>query len=378
MFCGRVPCVCQRPRASKNYTGKIFKDFVSLTPHISEFHRTGSIMQIEVIRSAEQWAALAGEWQALLLQSHQNNPFLTYEFQRAWFEHKGGGEWPELELYILAARSDTGELVGIAPLFRFGDALHLIGTHEIADFLDFIARDQDLTAFIDVVLDHLATQDDWHSLDLYNLLSTSRTQTLLRAAADARGWSASEATLQPSPYLDVPASLEAYAESLGSKQGHELRRKMRRASRNPEPISLEIIDGEDGLEPAITDFFGLMTQEMDKVNFLTSPMRHQMEAIIRAAAEGGWLQMAFLRAGDSRIAGYLNFDYDNRIWAYNAGFNNAYASLSPGWLIMAEMVGWCAEHGREVFDFMRGGEEYKYRFGGKDRFVERLTITRSS
>jgi CelD/BcsL family acetyltransferase involved in cellulose biosynthesis len=141
---------------------------------------------------------------------------------------------------------------------------------------------------------------------------------------------------------------------------------------------LEIIDGEDGLEPAITDFFGLMTQEMDKVNFLTSPMRHQMEAIIRAAAEGGWLQMAFLRAGDSRIAGYLNFDYDNRIWAYNAGFNNAFASLSPGWLIMAEMVGWCAEHGREVFDFMRGGEEYKYRFGGKDRFVERLTITRSS
>ncbi len=333
-------------------------------------------MHIEIIRNAELWTALASEWQALLSQSHQNNPFLTYEFQLAWFDHKGGGEWKELDLYILTAREEGGRLVGIAPFFRTNGLLHLIGTHEIADFLDLIARDEDLPAFIDAILEHLAAQDDWQSLDLYNLLSTSRTKSLLRAAAETRGWSATEALLQPSPYLELPVSLDVYIESLGSKQGHELRRKMRRAGRNPEPISLEIIDGDNGLEPALVDFFGLMTQEVDKVNFLAGPMRDQMEAIIRAAAEGGWLQLAFLRAGNTRIAGYLNFDYDNRIWAYNAGFNNAYASLSPGWLIMAEMVGWSADHGREVFDFMRGGEEYKYRFGGKDRFVERLTITR--
>jgi CelD/BcsL family acetyltransferase involved in cellulose biosynthesis len=106
-------------------------------------------------------------------------------------------------------------------------------------------------------------------------------------------------------------------------------------------------------------------------------MRAQMDRIARAAFAGGWLQLAFLKVGDVRAAGYMNFDYDGRLWGYNAGFNNAYASLSPGWLIMAELVRWCAEHGRTVFDFMRGGEEYKYRFGAVDRFVQRVVITRN-
>jgi CelD/BcsL family acetyltransferase involved in cellulose biosynthesis len=72
----------------------------------------------------------------------------------------------------------------------------------------------------------------------------------------------------------------------------------------------------------------------------------------------------------------MNFDYDNTIWAYNAGFSNEYAELSPGWLLHAEMIRWCIERGRKIFDFMRGGEEYKYRFGGINRFVQRVKITR--
>jgi CelD/BcsL family acetyltransferase involved in cellulose biosynthesis len=36
---------------------------------------------------------------------------------------------------------------------------------------------------------------------------------------------------------------------------------------------------------------------------------------------------------------------------------------------------WCNENGIEAFDFMRGDEEYKYRFGGVDRHLDRLTLT---
>ncbi len=72
----------------------------------------------------------------------------------------------------------------------------------------------------------------------------------------------------------------------------------------------------------------------------------------------------------------MNFDYDNCIWAYNAGFDPAYAALSPGWLIMVEMIDWSIKNGRKMFDFMRGGEDYKYRFGAVDRFVHKLTLSR--
>lgn len=337
-------------------------------------------MHFETIRDAQAWAALSAEWNALLKRSHQNTPFLTYEFQQAWWLHKGGGEWSDPQLNIVVARNEAGDLLGIAPLFRADrqgqPVLYLIGTHEIADFLDFIVSGEDLVAFSQGLVAYLAADDAWQNLDLYNLLSTSKTAYVLETAAGKQGWTVQRETLQPSPYLDIPASLEDYIASLDAKQAHELRRKMRRAARNPEPITLELALEPAELDKALSDFFGLMTQEEDKVNFLTPVMHEQMDAIARAAFAGGWLHLAFIKAGDQRIAGYMNFDYDNRIWAYNAGFNNAYASLSPGWLIMAELVRWCAENGRAVFDFMRGGEEYKYRFGGKDRYVERLTITR--
>ncbi|MCW5875461.1 MAG: GNAT family N-acetyltransferase [Anaerolineales bacterium] len=334
-------------------------------------------MRIETIQTMEDWAALQSDWQALLQHSHQNTPFLTYEFQRAWWQHLGGGEWGDANLHILTGRDESGRLLGIAPLFAAGDKLLFIGSHEIADFLDFIARPEDLPAFIQAVFTHLSGMAGWSSLELDNLLDDSATQPAAQTAAAAAGWAAELETVQPSPYLTIPASLDAYGDMLDSKQAHELRRKLRQAARNPLPVALEVVDSSHSeMAPALDDFFALMTQEADKAAFLTPAMRAQMEAIGAAAAAGGWLQLGFLKVGAERVAAFMSFDYQNRVWAYNSGFNNQHARLSPGWLLMAYMVQWCIDNGRGVFDFMRGGEEYKYRFGAQDRFVQRLTIKR--
>lgn len=338
-------------------------------------------MQIEIIRDVDEWAALARDWNALLDSSHVRVPFLTYEFQRAWWDHLGGGEWTTAPLYTLVGRDAEGDIVGIAPLFRTQSAegrwvLHFIGTHEIADFLDFIVRPQDHAAFMQAVLETLSADESWQSLDLYNLLDTSRTTEVLSSLTVEDSLDFKVSTLQPSPYIPVPTTLDSYIASLDSKQAHELRRKLRRAAKNPAMISIEIIKEQGQLPAALQDFFALMSQEADKNRFLTPPMRAQMEAVALAAFEGGWLQLFFLQVGDKRIAGYMNFDFDNCIWAYNAGFDSDFSELSPGWLIMGEMMRWSIEHGRKIFDFMRGGEEYKYRFGGTNRFVQRVTLSR--
>jgi CelD/BcsL family acetyltransferase involved in cellulose biosynthesis len=339
-------------------------------------------MRIENIRSADPWAALAEEWNALLQESHNNVPFLTYEFQRAWWDGLGGGEWPTAELNILIARDDNGKLLGIAPFFssnRDGkDTLYLIGSHEIADFLDFIVRPADHAAFSQAVTEYLASPEApaWQSLELYNLLDQSATLQVLPALAQERNWSVTEDVLQASPYITIPATFEEYVDSLDSKQAHELRRKLRRAAREAARITLEIVSDPADLDQALLDFFGLMGTEEDKAGFLKPSMRAQMDAIARAAFKGGWLQLGFLKAGNQRVAAYLNFDYNNRIWAYNAGFDPVFANLSPGWLILAELIRWSAENQRAVFDFMRGDEEYKYRFGGVNRYVKKLTITK--
>lgn len=60
---------------------------------------------------ADGFAALKSEWNLLLQRSRYNTIFLTHEWQTTWWECLGEGD-----LWIVAfRRSDTNELVGIAP-----------------------------------------------------------------------------------------------------------------------------------------------------------------------------------------------------------------------------------------------------------------------
>jgi CelD/BcsL family acetyltransferase involved in cellulose biosynthesis len=51
--------------------------------------------------------------------------------------------------------------------------------------------------------------------------------------------------------------------------------------------------------------------------------------------------------------------------------------LSPGWVLLGHLLEWANRNQRAEFDFMRGGEDYKYKFGGQDRHVMRICVTRN-
>ena len=121
-------------------------------------------------------------------------------------------------------------------------------------------------------------------------------------------------------------------------------------------------------------FLDLMAHDLDKAKFLTPEMRQQIHSIVRATYNAGWLQLAFIEVNGEKIAGYLNFDYLNHIWVYNSGLDFRYSELSPGWVLLAHLIEWAIENKRQSFDFMRGDEQYKYRFGAIDRRVMRLTL----
>jgi CelD/BcsL family acetyltransferase involved in cellulose biosynthesis len=77
-----------------------------------------------------------------------------------------------------------------------------------------------------------------------------------------------------------------------------------------------------------------------------------------------------------KAAGYLNFDYVNRIWVYNSGLARRFTDLSAGWVLLGYLLQWANEQKRLEFDFMRGDEDYKYRFGALDRFLARGKVQR--
>ena len=105
-------------------------------------------------------------------------------------------------------------------------------------------------------------------------------------------------------------------------------------------------------------------------------MRLQMRDIIQWSFETGILQLSFLTVDGKKAAAYLCFDYLDRIWVYNSGFDPAYREFSPGWVMLSYLIQNAIENGKKVFDFMRGDEAYKYRFGAEDSFVLKVKISR--
>ena len=109
-------------------------------------------MQLEILLTLPELEKIAEEWNQLLENSANNVPFLRHEYLTTWWGTLGGGEWGSGELYVVLARSDGGELVGIAPLFLTKnldgqEALMLLGSIEISDYLDLIANEDVLPAF---------------------------------------------------------------------------------------------------------------------------------------------------------------------------------------------------------------------------------------
>jgi CelD/BcsL family acetyltransferase involved in cellulose biosynthesis len=338
-------------------------------------------MHIAIIRTLPELISLEKEWNDLLAISASHVPFLRHEYITAWWQGLGGGEWSRGELYVVTARQDQGELMGIAPLFitnnRDGEpALMLIGSIEISDYLNIITRPEDTSVFLEALLQHLIGDQapGIHLLDWYNLLESSPTVSAMQAAAEKLGWSYSQQLLQHCPYIPLPGDWEKYICNIDKKQRHEIRRKMRRSEEYYLPVRWYITDEGNKLEQEVDDFLQLMANDPDKAKFLTPAMRAQMHSIVQAAYKAGWLQLSFIEVNGKKAAGYLNFDYMNHIWVYNSGLDFQYSELSPGWVLLGYLLEWANEHQRQYFDFMRGDEEYKYRFGAIDRRVIRLLV----
>ncbi|MCX8061059.1 MAG: GNAT family N-acetyltransferase [Anaerolineales bacterium] len=339
--------------------------------------------QYHIIQSSAQFNALAEEWNHLLAESASHVPFLRHEYLYTWWQTLGGGEWQNGELFIITARDETAALRGIAPLFftqnREGEcALLLLGSIEISDYLDLIVRQADLNYFCEGLLASLqgVRNPAWKLLDLYNILDSSPTLPALETAAEQFGWHYQEECLQHSPYIPLPGDWETYLAGINKKQRHEIRRKLRRLEESGIPYRWYIVQNEDELDQEINAFLSLMALDVEKRAFLTEVMRSQMRSAIWAAFRAGWLQLAFLEIEGEKAAGYLNFDYGNQIWVYNSGMDNRFNLYSPGWVLLSYLLKWANENSRTAFDFMRGNEEYKYRFGAVDRFVMHVRLER--
>jgi len=280
---------------------------------------------------------------------------------------------------------EAGNLLGLAPLFLTSDAdsrrtLHFLGSEEISDYLDFIAKPHDMQLFIHSLLAYL-NQNDVEKIDglsLVNIPQDSPALNALETGAEELGWSVQIEKAYHTPVIKLAENWDNYLSGIDKKQRHEIRRKLRRVEDEAGRIAWYYVKDRQNLQNEIEAFFKLMELDDQKKEFLSPVMQEQMYAILSWAFDEGFLQLSFLEINGEKAAVYCCFDYKNRVYVYNSGFNIAFSSFSPGWVLLSYLIQHAILNKKSHFDFMRGDEAYKYRFGAVDSFVMRAILNRNT
>ena len=332
-------------------------------------------MQTSIIHGERVFADLADEWDALVKESIIDTPFQTLAYQQSWWTHL---QPPHSRLYTIISRGENGRLLSIACFYQIGGMIHFNGCVEETDYLDIITRAEDAekawSAVFDILYDNQHAA--WGIIDLCNIPAHSPSRQIVSKLTQQRAMAFQESIHEVCPVIPLPDTFDAYLAQIDSKQRREIKRKQRRA-KGAEVQFVTITDGAE-LETAVDHFLHLLQTSMhEKRDWLTDGRRAVFHDIARAALEAGTLQLMFAEVEGVRGAALFNFDYNDRVWVYNSGIDTSrFSNLSLGIVLTAHAIETAIKNGRSKFDFLRGNEVYKYRFGAKDTEIFRLHIAK--
>jgi CelD/BcsL family acetyltransferase involved in cellulose biosynthesis len=313
------------------------------------------------------------DWLQILPNASVRNIFLTPQFQEVWWQNFGKGE-----CFILRIENDQKELLGIAPFFFHEGALQFLGDVSVSDYLDFIIVKGKETEFYSALTHELKqTSFSWKTLSLSSVPDNSPTLSLFSELAQKENWSVNIQEQNICPVLSLPSSWEEYLQSIGKKQRHEIKRKWKNVEEKVQP-TFTVITGTQEMKKNVDDFIRLhKLSSAKKAEFWNDKQTQYFQELITTCAENSWLKLFFLEIEGERVATMLCFDYENQFYLYNSGYDpSKFAGLSLGSVLTAYTIKHAIELGRNRYDFLRGDEEYKFRYGAKPESIFDIKISR--
>ena len=187
-----------------------------------------------------------------------------------------------------------------------------------------------------------------------------------RARAD--NWTVAPAEV--CPVLTLRDSYDEYVKSLGKNMREQIKRYPRRLEKQ---FSVEY---ELAKTPAQVDEFwrdlvelhGKRWRARGQTGVLALPSRRNFHRYVcHKFLANDWLRLWRLKCDGQPACVLLNYFWGGKYWFFIGGFEPELMKWSVGTCLFSRVFQSAIEEGASEFDFLRGAEQYKYRFGAVDR-----------
>jgi CelD/BcsL family acetyltransferase involved in cellulose biosynthesis len=340
----------------------------------------GRPMTARVHRDPSSFERLARRWREVLERDPAATVFHTPQYLATWWQAFGGSR--ELLVVEVSDGAGPGGMEdgaaprGMAALTLDADGvLRFAGDHDTTDYRGPTSAPADREAVAAALVDAVAAWP-WRVLEADGLAGDSGWAEALAAAAKAAGHEVVERVSEACPRVALDGGFDAYLAALPGKLRHEILRKARRLEREAGPAAVRLAT-EATLDDDLERFFGLhRTSRGPKGRFMHEGMATFFGSFAWMLHSQGWLRLALLEVDGEPWAGVYGFRYGGTWGVWNSAYDHARSALAPGVVLLAECIRLAAEEGCRTFDFLRGTEPYKYRFGAVDVPLLRLEIRR--
>ena len=337
--------------------------------------RLSKHLRTDVLRSAEEFAALEEEWVDLYHDSAQATPFQSWAWLYSWWESYG----EDYELRLVTVRDGRGLLVGLAPLMleykRGFSKLLFVGTG-LTDYLDVLIRERWEDQVSEVLVRTLGEIDSWRVADLQ----------LLRPDAAAWGicrhwdWPQLRLWQDSSPVVDVRPWNELL-QSLSSNLRSTVRRSLRKFEADEGRCELARVDDAEAAAKRLVR----ISREQWRERWLETGPEHwtsRYESLMVAAAS---------RMTARELGGISEFWLEGEViissfWVSGRDFIGTYllgasreALQHYQWssLYIFDALNIAHSKNRRYLDLLRGEEPYKLRWSSRISSSHRLILGRN-
>ena len=341
-------------------------------------------MNLERVPPAEWPRRLLAEWSRLLDEASEPEVFLSPEWIIAWMRHYGG----ECEAFLITARDESGELVGLAPFYRrrLGPGalrgprvLAFLGDEGVgSEYLGILARKDAEEQFLSALT--RAMEGEWALANLRGLRENHPSTDLLIRLFGAGAPDRIHRERHPCSSVPLLGDYETYLTSLATKFRTTVRYRTNKLMKNFEVRLLRTSRGEE-LDGHLNRFFemhqGRWEAEGHPGSFYNPSKRAFYREIADAFLRRGWLRFYHLEVDGVIRAAQFGFAFRGVLHSLQEAFDRHFRPQGVGGVgvvLRGMSIRESIAEGLESYDFLGGMEEYKTRWGTTSHYVQRARI----
>jgi CelD/BcsL family acetyltransferase involved in cellulose biosynthesis len=309
-------------------------------------------------------------WERILDRDLEAGVFSHPAWLQAWWESMGSGD------LLLALVWDGDEPIAVFPTCTCVDEeglLSFLGSEDVTDDQVPAALPGREAEALRFFLDWAFADGGFNRVRFHSVLDGQRWLGVLEEVAEQAGLGYSHEQVDVAPTIELPGTFDEYLNRLSSHDRHELRRKRRRMNDLGEWRVRRA--HEVGWESDLQAFFEFHRQAPGEKAGFFNPDRERF--FRRLAADlflFGLARLDVLELEGEPVACTFSYDFRDTFSLYNSAFRSDLAKYAPGMVLVGCLIEQAIGGDKRVFDFLRGDEPYKRRFGPDPRPVHQVML----